>query len=318
MLTYHPFRNTDPPVITALWRSRAGQPGLLPVVSMDLFEQLVFAKLYFDYDGLIVARDDGRPVGFAHAGFGANEARNGISTDAGVICLVLVRPGCAEAEVAAGLLEQCERYLRGRGAKMLYGGGLRPFNPFYVGLYGGSELPGVLDSDAVARQVFAAHGYEETERTIIMHREMAGFEAVVDRRQMEIRRRMIVEVSGDPPSHTWWDACTLGEFDLTRFALMPRGASSPAAYAVFRNMEPSGSTGFARAAGLIELHVDEVFRRRGLGVFLLTEAFRQFLRDGIAVVETQTPQQDVAALGLLQKLGLKQVGQGSVWRKAVK
>ncbi len=90
MLTYHPFRNTDPPVVTTLWRSRAGQPGLLPTVSYDLFEQLVFAKLYFDYDGLVIARDDGRPVGFAHAGFGPNETRNGISTDVGVICPVLV------------------------------------------------------------------------------------------------------------------------------------------------------------------------------------------------------------------------------------
>ena len=68
---------------------------------------------------------------------------NGILTDTGVICPVLVRPDCAEAEVAAGLLEQCEQYLRSRGAKIIHGGGLRPFNPFYVGLYGGSELPGI-------------------------------------------------------------------------------------------------------------------------------------------------------------------------------
>ena len=63
MLTYHPFRNTDPPVITGLWRSRAGQPGLLPTVSYDLFEQLVFAKLYFDYDGLIIAATMAGPSG---------------------------------------------------------------------------------------------------------------------------------------------------------------------------------------------------------------------------------------------------------------
>jgi ribosomal protein S18 acetylase RimI-like enzyme len=317
MLTFHPFRNTDPPVIAALWRSRAGQPGLLPTVSLDLFEQLVFAKLYFDYDGLIIARDDGRPVGFAHAGFGPNAAHNGISTATGVICMVLVRPDCAETEVAAGLLERCAQYLRDRGAKVLLGGGLRPLNPFYVGLYGGSELPGVLETDTVARQAFAADGYTEGERTLIMHCNLDRFEATVDRRQMEIRRRMIVEVSVDPPSRTWWDACTLGEFDMTRFALMPRGASSPAAYAVFRNMEPTGSTGFARAEGLMELHVDEAFRRRGLAVFLLTEAFRQFIRDGIAVVETQALEQDAAAVGLFKKLGLTQVGQGSVWRKQV-
>jgi len=158
MLTYRPFRNTDPPVLTEIWRSRAGQRGLAQPVSPDLLEQLVFAKLYFDYDGLIVARDDGQPVGFAHAGFGPDEKQDRVCTQLGVTCLVLVRPDCAESEVAAGLLQQCEAYLWRRGAKVLYGGGIQPLNPFYLGLYGGSELPGVLDSDLVARRRYAAEG----------------------------------------------------------------------------------------------------------------------------------------------------------------
>ena len=33
MPTYRTFRNSDPPVLTDLWRSRAGQPGLLQPVS---------------------------------------------------------------------------------------------------------------------------------------------------------------------------------------------------------------------------------------------------------------------------------------------
>ena len=82
-----------------------------------------------------------------------------------------------------------------------------------------------------------------------MHCDLSRFETVFDRRQMEIRRRMIVQVSADPPSHTWWEASTWGEFDMTRFALMPRGVTTPAAYAVFRSMEPTGSTGFARRRG---------------------------------------------------------------------
>ena len=67
MLTYRTFRNFDPPVLAALWRSRAGQPGLLQPVSPDVLEQLVFAKIYFDYSGLVVAWNDDQPVGFAHA-----------------------------------------------------------------------------------------------------------------------------------------------------------------------------------------------------------------------------------------------------------
>ena len=193
MLTYRTFRNSDPPVLTSLWRSRAGQPGLLQPVSPELFEQLVFAKLYFDYAGLFLAWDDDVPVGFAHVGFGPTDDESSISTDIGVICTVLVRPGCAEAEVSAGLVDRCEDYLRRRGAKTICGGGLHPINPFYLGLYGGSELPGILDSDATARQAFAARGYQEVERTTVLRRELGGFESLVDLRPRKPDDRRVHE-----------------------------------------------------------------------------------------------------------------------------
>lgn len=315
MIRYRAFRNTDPPVLTALWRSRVGQHGLMAPVSPDLFEQLVFAKLYFDYDGLIVAREEDRPVGFAHAAFGPNEAEDGLSTELGVTCLVLVRPDCRQQEVAAGLLELCEDYLRRRGAKALYGGGIQPLSPFYLGLYGGSELPGVLQSDHVARQLYASHGYREIERTLIMRRDLEDFETPIDRQQMQIRRRMVVEVTVDPPARTWWEACTIGDFDLTRFDLVPRDGGPAVASATFRSMEPTGTAAAGRAAGLIDLRVDESLRRRGLAVFVLSEALRQFIRQGIMLVEAQAKEHNAAVLGTYRKLGFHQVGRGSVFRK---
>ncbi len=315
MLNYRAFCNTDPPVLTAIWRSRSDQPGLMQPVSPDLFEQLVFAKLYFDYQGLIIARDDDRPVGFAHAGFGPNESGDRLSTELGLTCLVLVRPDCPVAGVAAGLLERCEAYLRRRGARVLYGGGIHPLSPFYLGLYGGSELPGVLHCDSVAHELFSSHGYQEIEQTLIFRRRLGGFQAVIDRQQMQIRRRMVVEMTVDPPARTWWEACTVGDFDLTRFELVPRGGGPAVARATFRSMEPSGRCGIGRAAGLIELQVDQSLRRRGLAIFLLSEAFRQFIRQGITLVEAQATQRNVAAVGTYRKLGFQQVGQGSVFRK---
>ena len=315
MLTYRTFRNTDPPLLADLWRSVAAHRAFAQPVSPDLLEQLVFAKLYFDRGGLVLAMDDGRAVGFAHAGFGPTADASWFSTEAGVTCVVLVRPDCAEDEVAAGLLDRCEEYLRRRGAKVLYGGGLQPLDPFYVGLYGGSELPGVLDSDLVARRVFAARGYQEIERTVLLRRELTGFEATVDRRQMQVRRQMMVEVTVDAPTRTWWEACTVGSFDLTRFELVPRGGGSVVATATFRNMEVSGMTPVVRAAGLMDISVDEAYRHRGLAIFLLSEAFRQFLRQGIVQVEAQVRQSQAIALAILQKLGFRQIDQGGVWRK---
>ncbi len=130
MLRFRTFRNSDPPAVVRLWRSRNGQPGLQQPVSVDLLEQLVFGKLYFDYSGMVLAFEDDRPVGFAHAGFGPNDANSGIATERGVVCLVLLHRDESRAEVATGLLEHCEAYLRARGTQVVFGGELSPIGPF--------------------------------------------------------------------------------------------------------------------------------------------------------------------------------------------
>ncbi|MDZ7619859.1 MAG: GNAT family N-acetyltransferase [Patescibacteria group bacterium] len=315
MIQLRTFRNIDPPAVASLWRAQGGQPGLTQPVSVDLIEQLVFSKIYFDPQGLILAFDEDRPAGFAHAGFGPNEQRDGIDPEMGVTCVVILHPESAGTGLAATLLARSEEYLRDRGAKVLYGGGIDPLNPFYTGLYGGSELPGVLESDREVCQLFISHGYREIDRTVLLRRSLTGFEVPFDRRQMQLRRQMIVEVTADAVARDWWEASTLGDFDLTRFDVVPRVGGPPVATATFRAMEPVGSGGVGRRTGLVGLFVDPALRRRGLAVFILSEAFRQFGRQGITVVESQTMQHNSYALGLYRKLGFDQMGQGIVYRK---
>lgn len=315
MLTFRTFRNSDPPAIAALWRRLAGQPGIVQPVSSDLLEQLIFAKLYFDYRGLVLAHNDGRLVGFAHAGFGPNADETWISTDSGTTCVVATDPDSAATVVISGLLDHCEEYLRKRGAKTIFAGGLRPLCPFFLGLYGGSELPGVLDHDASVLEVLSKRGYHEVRRTVLFQRTLDGRESPIDRQQMQIRRQMQVEVTVDKPTRTWWEACTFGEFDLTRFELVVRGGGTPIASSLFRTMEPSGTIAIGRGVGLIEIAVDPACQRRGLATFLLNEAFRQFLRQGIMHVEAQTTDDNTPALGILRKLGLEEMARGGVWKK---
>ena len=107
--------------------------------------------------------------------------------------MVVVRPDCAQSQIARGLLEQCESYLRGRGARVLHGGGVQPRSPFYLGLYGGSELPGVLESDGVALELYRSHGYRQVDRTQLFRHRLGDFRPPVDRDQIQFRRRLIVE-----------------------------------------------------------------------------------------------------------------------------
>jgi GNAT superfamily N-acetyltransferase len=318
MLAYRTFRNTDPPLLTALWRSRRGQVGLMQPVSADLFEQFIFGKLYFDYRGLVLAMDDGQAVGFAHAGFGPNESLSRISTQQGVVCVIIVRPelaGPPQEEIAAGLLARCEEYLWDRGAGTIFGGAVQPMIPFYSGLYGGGSPPGVLDADALALEVYRSHGYEEIGRTLIFCRNLEAFRPLVDRQQMQFRRQMSVEMKVDPPTQNWWEACTVGDFDLTRFEIISRGSNVPLATAVVRSIDPGAALCPPPAAGILGLQVAPAYQRQGLGTFVLGEALRQLAREGIASVEVQVREDDRAALGLCRKLGMQQTNQGYIFRK---
>jgi ribosomal protein S18 acetylase RimI-like enzyme len=107
----------------------------------------------------------------------------------------------------------------------------------------------------------------------------------------------------------------MGQFDLTRFELVPSGGGPAVAWATFRGLEPGSSFGTGRAVGLVELEVEDTFRRRGLAVFLLSEAFRRFIRQGIMLVEAQVMHHNAPALGMYAKLGFQQMAQGIVFRK---
>jgi ribosomal protein S18 acetylase RimI-like enzyme len=309
------FRNTDPPKLVDVWQSRRDPDGLRALISAETLDQFVLGRPYFDPSGFLLAESEGRVLGFAHAAFGANEAEDAVSTDFGTTCMIVVRPDCDENQVATALLQSAEEYLLKRGAKVIYGGGIRPMNGFYLGLYGGSEVPGILESDAVAQKAFQAAGYREIDRTLLFRRNLHNFEAVVDRRQMQVRRQMVVEVVVDPPMRSWWEACTIGAFELTKFSLKQRTGGAAAATALFRRMEIVPTTMLPWSLGLIDVWVDDSARRRGFATFLLSEAFRQFNRDGTHEVEVQAMQHNLAAHSLYRRMGFQQFGQGSVFRK---
>ncbi len=315
MLRFRTFCNSDPPLLTEIWRSRRPRSGLPCEITPSLLEHFVFSRPYFDCEGLILAFDGERAVGFAHAGFGPNQAKDAISTELGTTCLLMVRPDCDETKVAAGLLEKSEEYLVRRGAKVIYGGAVAPLDAFYLGLYGGSELPGVLQSDAVSRNIYNASGYKEIDRAVIFQADVHSFCAPMTRQLMQVRRRMIFKTLVDHPTQNWWEACTLGSFDLTRYALYTHSETSAVAHATLRNMDPTAMPGSGGNVGLIDLQVDIRYRRQGLVSFLLSEIFHQLARQGVAAVETQTMQGNSAAMSLYRKLGFQEVDQGIVFRK---
>lgn len=284
-------------------------------MTADLLEQFVFSKPYFDPAGLIVAVRESTVVGFVHAGFGANDEQRGISTDSGTTYQLMLRANCRDDSLADELLVRAESYLKDRGAKVIYGGGIRPLNGFYLGLYGGSELPGVLASDPILGAACQRNGYRIIDRVVVLQVDLSGFRPLVTREQRQLRRAMSVQEEYAPPVRSWWESCTIGDFERLRYSLTSTGSGKMLADVEFWDVEPLSTRWGVATAGMLDLHVDHAHRRQGLAKFLLAESFARLRSRGIALVEAQTMQQNAAALSLYSRLGFSQVDEGVVYRK---
>jgi ribosomal protein S18 acetylase RimI-like enzyme len=283
-------------------------------MTTGLLEQLVLAKQYFDPAGLIVAVADGMPVGFVHAGFGPTDDEKAVSTDFGTTHLLMLDGAHRQPAVADNLLHEAERYLGGRGAKVLYAGGIRPLSGFYLGLYGGSELPGVLVSDTVLGESCRRNHYREVDRVVIWQRELSSFRPPVTRAQRQLRRELTLREEVSPPAGSWWTALTTGAFDRVRFTLTGSGAE-PAAEVWTWDIEPLSIGWGVATVGLVDLHVTGARRRQGLATFLLSEVFAKLTSRGVQRVEAQTMQSNEAALALYKSLVFEKVDEGIVFRK---
>lgn len=310
MIRYRPFRNTDPPALCEIWRSQATRRGLASSLSPLMLDRYILSKPFFDRLGLIVAEDEERPIGFAHAGMGPEIAGCGECHD-GVLSMVMTLPVPEANEIACQLIEQAEQYLRERGAERCTAIGYGKLCPFYLGLYGGSALPGVLQSDRSLHDLFLKCGYEARGETIVWQRQMSTFRPPIDRKLMQVRRQFVVEPQIDPPAAGWWDACMFVGHDLTVFDIRQRSSGECVGRALFWEMEPIASSWGMHAAGIVEVSIDEAYRRQGLATFLLGEAFRQLQTQGTTLVEVQSAAEDKPPQGLFLKLGLAPVDNGT-------
>ena len=317
MIEYRPFRNCDAPGLVRVWNSQPWRRSLAQSVTPRLLEELVFSKIYFDRLGLILAWEGDHVVGFTHASFGPNASQDDVCCEMGSLCMLLVEPRDDAPSIAKGLIAEGEKYLRDRGTKLFYAGSVNPLNSFYLGLYGGSELPGILASDEDLLGYFQQSGYQEIDRCVVLQRNLSDrLDASFDRRQRMVKRRYTVEVNRTLAKTTWWGACTAPYTDSVRLELLPRKGGPACGGLTLWTIEPLGrSWGFA-SAGLCDLRVPPELQRGGLATYLNTEAIKFLKTSGMGLVEAQTMQQNSAALGLYEKLGFEQVDQGVVLRKA--
>ncbi len=315
MIEYRPFQNTDPPKITELWNFGKLGPGAALEFPNDALDMLVLAEPYFDKNGLIVACDKEDVVGFVHAGFGANSDGSGISTEVGIICAVLVQLDYRRQGIGRELVARAERYLRERGAREIVAGESGQRNPFYLGLYGGAESAGLLESDVNAAPFVKALGYQPAERYFLLRRDISQKNDPFDPRMLAIKRLVKFGVMDHPANAAWWWMTRMGRFGSLTFVLVPNAGGSPPADVTFWEMELHAATRGARTAGISDLRVAPEVRRKGYAKALVTEVIRRLREELITQVEVTIRDDNTAALNLFRSLNFEQVDTGVVYRK---
>ncbi len=315
MIRYRPFENRDPPGLAEIWRTQRPIRGRLQTVTPQTIEEHVLAKPWFDRHGLIVACEGSRLVGFIHAGFSANCEHTGIDCSEGTSCLLMVAPHEARPQIAQKLMAASENYLREHGARQIYAGSQFPLNPYYLGMYGSSDVAGVLNSNYGWVNLLKECGYQPKVKRVLAGRTLAGFRPPVDRKQMQVRRKFKVADAAHAWPDNWWDACVWALHEWTRFSLVLPGGGEPIVSVIFWDVEPLGRNWGVQTVGLVRLDDTPEARQEGLTTYLLAEALRQYQMAGYGQFEAQAAATDVSLRAIFVELGMNEYDEGALWAK---
>ena len=321
VIEYRTFRNYDPPQILRLWEQAGLGHGAAQELSNDMsFDMVNYAQTYFDRNGLILAVDSGTPVGFVHAGFGCSADGNTLDYSTGIICAVVVEPGHRRQGIGRELVSRGEAYLKGKGATQILAGPSRQKDPFYFGLYGGARPAGFLQSDESAAPFFTSIGYEPASRYAITSRQMSDRDPVHFRTTM-IRRKWELLLVDRPDPCSWWWMCRYGRLDAVYCVLTPKtgrgasvGAQAPVAGVTIVGLDAYSNSWNEQAIGLVDLWVDESYRRQGFGQALLLEVVKRLRKETVTRLTANVEDDDIAAKKVFESVGFSKIDEGVVYK----
>ncbi len=318
MLLTRLFRNDDVPALAAVWNDTATGRGAYSLRGVSPMERAVFSKPYFDPAGLIVGEVDGEVAGFAHAGFGPNADETALDRTKGVVLAVAVCPRFRRRGFGMELLQRAESYLFTHGCRVAHAGPTRSLNPFYFGLYGGSDAPGFLFSDHAAGPFFENAGYTGVETTLVFQRKLDRPLQSSDSRFLAIRRRHDAQLVLRPSIGTWWSECVLGLIEPVEFRLEDKTSGAPVARASAWEMEGYSLRWNLPAVGLLDIHVRSDLRRQGLAKYLLTQLVRNLQEQYFGILEVQVPETNQPAIALFRQLDFEQIDVGRSYSRDLK
>jgi ribosomal protein S18 acetylase RimI-like enzyme len=312
---YRTFRNGDPPRLVELWNQVFQGRGAAELPGTTLLEYHVFAKPYFDRDGLIFAFDNDVAIGFVHAGFGPDETEAKLDFGVGITLVLGVLPAYRRQGIGAQLLRRAEEYLRSRGAREFHFGPAPGRNPFYLGLYGGSESAGILASDPAADPFLTTFGYFPDQSFQVWQRRLDAPFTLNDGRFPGLRRKYETRIVPRTGPTSWWRECVYGPLEMVEFRLEEKLTGKAVAIAAAWDMETYSQRWREAAVGLSQVEVRPDLRRQGLAKFLMDQLIRHLQDQCFLRTEVVTAPDNESANNLLMGLGYEQVDVGHTYHR---
>jgi ribosomal protein S18 acetylase RimI-like enzyme len=317
VIQFRTFRNDDPPRLVRFWNETFTGRGTYYLRTPTPLERHVFAKTWFDREGLIVASEDDRIVGMIHCGFGPNESQNDLSFNPGLICVLAVHPDFRKRKIGTELLQRAEAYFRTKGTSTIIIGSTPLRNPFYLGLYGGSNSPGILRSDSGATPFPKAFGYEEEKTVYVFQRRLELPLNIPDPRFGPFKRRFDFEVSSRHGIGTWWFESVWNLIELSDFRLIDRSSGMVVASARMWEMDGFSWRWGVPSSGIVNVEVRPELRRQGIGKYLMVQLVRHLQDNYYGIAEVQIPDSHPIANTMFKNLGFELVDVGQSYTKSL-
>ncbi len=256
-------------------------------VTPKLFEERVVKHALFDPEGLMIAKENKRIVGFAHA------CRVGST---GHVCFIFVQPHYRKKGIGSQLLKKALDYLSPCrdvwAAKHFdtpfYGNKDGPFPP----LYGSAEFVGLDAGDGETTRFFERRGFHLSHRSIEMECMLRDVPKHGLKRLGE--KYYFFSTKNIAP----WDKVPYqkkGDF-FVDFAVDHAG-SLLGAIVWYRLGE--------EVAGIYDVHIEQHWRDRGIGTWLLTKALEHMGKEKFMRAALVTTEFDRRAVHVYEKVGFK-------------
>jgi len=290
-------------------------PNVAGPISTSEFEMFVLSRPYFEAAGLIVATDDNtnQIIGFTHCGFGpADPTTFCRSVDKSLGTIALVCSG-ADESLQHALVQAGITHLKSQGAGVIYAGGRFPLNPFYWGLYGGSEFSGILAVESGLHAALVRNGFAESARSVLFEFNLAGAEPR-HIKNIVLKRDSQLSIIEDDSLGCPWTELAIEPFHPMNVEIRKRHDKATVASAVLWPMLLYGRRDLRSRIGLISVDVAPENRRQGYGRLVVTEAIKCAMELSYDVMCVQTDATNLPAIKLYEAIGFKQVETASLYR----